>query len=203
MTIGDNIKKYRKQNKISQAKLSELIGKSKSSIEKYEANKITPSISVLNDIASALNITINDLTNQNKHGLQAHVKSKQALNGYTYKPVNNDIIQLDANNPNHMDMLINSYASNMSYDELITHKNKMDYSKELDNQIPLRDKLDSKQLELLYISKLNDLKNIIETQERMIKQLEEMNNLRDKRIEQLSKLNDKLFSLLGGGTDGE
>ena len=79
----------------------------------------------------------------------------------------------------------------------------MDYSKELDNQIPLRDKLDSKQLELLYISKLNDLKNIIETQERMIKQLEEMNNLRDKRIEQLSKLNDKLFSLLGGGTDGE
>lgn len=64
MTIGDNIKTYRKQNKLTQKELGDLINKSTISVRKYEANDITPSISVLNDIASALNITINDLTEQ-------------------------------------------------------------------------------------------------------------------------------------------
>lgn len=186
MTIGDNIKKYRKQNKISQAKLSELIGKSKSSIEKYEANKITPSISVLNDIASALNITINDLTNQNKHGLQAHVKSKQALNGYTYKPVNNDIIQLDINDPNDMDMLINNHISNISDDELLTFKNKKKFKNELDNQLPLHDKLNPKELELLYINEINNLKSIIENQKNIIEQMKEISELQKDMINILS-----------------
>lgn len=37
----------------------------------------------------------------------------------------------------------------------------------------------------------------------MIKQLNEMINLKDKRIENLTKLNNELFSLLGSGTDIE
>lgn len=67
MAIGDNIKKYRNENKISQAKLSELIGKSKSSIEKYEANKVVPSIPALKDIAKALNIDVAKLTDSNNY----------------------------------------------------------------------------------------------------------------------------------------
>lgn len=189
MTIGDNIKKYRKQNKISQAKLSELIGKSKSSIEKYEANKITPSISVLNDIASALNITVNDLTNQNNHGLYAHVKSKQAFKGYTYKPINNEFIQLDIND---MDMLINNHISNISDDELLTFKNKKKFKNELDNQILLYDKMTPKELELLYISKINDLKSIMESQERMIKNLENM-----------IETQNNMIDILRGGNNGK
>lgn len=61
MNIGDNIKKYRKQNKITQTELANKLNKSLRTIQKYENNDITPSISILNDIASALNITINDL----------------------------------------------------------------------------------------------------------------------------------------------
>lgn len=61
MNIGDNIKRYRKENKISQAKLAELIGKSKSSIEKYEANKVQPSLDILKDICKHLNTDISDL----------------------------------------------------------------------------------------------------------------------------------------------
>lgn len=192
MTIGDNIKKYRKKNKISQAKLSEMIGKSKSSIEKYESNKVVPSILVLENIASALNITINDLTNQNNHGLYAHVKSKQAFKGYTYKPINNEIIQLDINNPNDMDMLINNHISNISDDELLTFKNKKKFKNELDNQILLYDKMTPKELELLYISKINDLKSIMESQERMIKNLENM-----------IETQNNMIDILRGGNNGE
>lgn len=192
MTIGDNIKKYRKKNKISQAKLSEMIGKSKSSIEKYESNKVVPSILVLENIASALNITINDLTNQNNHGLYAHVKSKQAFKGYTYKPINNEIIQLDINNPNDMDMLINNHISNISDDELLTFKNKKKFKNELDNQILLYDKMTPKELELLYISKINDLKSIMESQERMIKNLENM-----------IETQNNMIDILRGGNNGK
>lgn len=192
MTIGDNIKKYRKKNKISQAKLSEMIGKSKSSIEKYESNKVVPSILVLENIASALNITINDLTNQNNHGLYAHVKSKQAFKGCTYKPINNEFIQLDINDPNDMDMLINNHISNISDDELLTFKNKKKFKNELDNQILLYDKMTPKELELLYISKINDLKSIMESQERMIKNLENM-----------IETQNNMIDILRGGNNGE
>lgn len=66
MSIGDNIKKYRKENKISQAKLAELICKSKSSVEKYEANKVQPSLDVLKDISNILNIDIGTLLGANE-----------------------------------------------------------------------------------------------------------------------------------------
>ncbi len=65
MNIGDNIKRYRKENKISQAKLAELIGKSKSSIEKYEANKVQPSLDTLKTISSHLNIDVGLLLGAN------------------------------------------------------------------------------------------------------------------------------------------
>lgn len=61
MSIGDNIKRYRKENKISQAKLAELIGKSKSSIEKYESNKVRPPIEILRSISKELNVPISSL----------------------------------------------------------------------------------------------------------------------------------------------
>lgn len=192
MNIGDNIKKYRKQNKITQTELANKLNKSLRTIQKYENNDITPSISILNDIASALNITINDLTNQNNHGLYAHVKSKQAFKGYTYKPINNEIIQLDINNPNDMDMLINNHISNISDDELLTFKNKKKFKNELDNQILLYDKMTPKELELLYISKINDLKSIMESQERMIKNLENM-----------IETQNNMIDILRGGNNGK
>lgn len=61
MTIGDNIKRYRKESKLTQMELATLTNKSKSTIEKYEGNKVTPSLKVLDEIAQALNVTRDDL----------------------------------------------------------------------------------------------------------------------------------------------
>ena len=62
MNIGDNIKKYRKQNKLTQKELGDLINKSTISIRKYESNKIVPSLGVLDDISKALNVPVNYLS---------------------------------------------------------------------------------------------------------------------------------------------
>ena len=61
MSIGDNIKRFRKENEITQKQLAKLIGKSKSSIEKYEANDVNLSVKVLNDISKALNVDTKQL----------------------------------------------------------------------------------------------------------------------------------------------
>lgn len=68
MFIGNNVKKYRKENGISQQKLAELIGKSKSSIEKYESGKTNIPMDVLKNIAAALGVTVQELiTGQKQH----------------------------------------------------------------------------------------------------------------------------------------
>lgn len=61
MTLGDNIKKYRKENKLTQMELATLTNKSKSTIEKYESNKVTPSLKILDKIAQALDVTRDEL----------------------------------------------------------------------------------------------------------------------------------------------
>ena len=61
MKIGYNIKKFRKEKGLTQQQLGNLINKSAISIRKYEANDITPSLKVLDDIAQALNVTRDDL----------------------------------------------------------------------------------------------------------------------------------------------
>lgn len=154
MTIGDNIKKYRKQNKLTQKQLGDLIGKSTISVRKYEANDITPSLQVLGDISVAFNITISDLTN-----------NEPVINSDLYKDraINNDI-DIEKNTP---------------YYELTIKK------------------------ERIYQKEFNILCDKIEELESTIKHLEEINNLKEKRIKELTDLNDKLFSLLGGGTDGK
>lgn len=62
-TIGANIKYYRKKSNISQAKLAEDIGISLSYISKIEASGCdkSVSVSVLNQIANALDVEITKL----------------------------------------------------------------------------------------------------------------------------------------------
>ena len=51
MTIGDNIKKYRKMNKLTQKEFSRKIGKSERMVQKYENNETNPPLSVISNIA--------------------------------------------------------------------------------------------------------------------------------------------------------
>ena len=58
MTLGQNIKKYRKQKGLTQSELAEIIDSTDSAITRYETNTREPSIDILNKIAAALGVTI-------------------------------------------------------------------------------------------------------------------------------------------------
>lgn len=65
MSIGENIKKYRKQKNMTQQQLANAIDKSKSTIEKYEADKIKNlSFETLKKIATILQVPIDILCGQ-------------------------------------------------------------------------------------------------------------------------------------------
>lgn len=59
MTVGEMIRKLRKENKLTQAELANSIGVSKSSIEKYEANRTLPSSDIQDKLAKLFNIDKN------------------------------------------------------------------------------------------------------------------------------------------------
>ena len=59
--IGANIKKFRKEQRYTQKELGKLIGKTESSIQKYESGATEAPRSVLESIASALGLHLLDL----------------------------------------------------------------------------------------------------------------------------------------------
>jgi XRE family transcriptional regulator of biofilm formation len=60
--IGERVKKFRKQKKISLSELAERAGVAKSYLSSLERNlQKNPSIQFLEKISSALNVTINEL----------------------------------------------------------------------------------------------------------------------------------------------
>lgn len=58
---GNNIKKYRKIKKITQAELANSTGKSLSTIQKYEAGDVTIPINILDNIAEVLGVSFYDI----------------------------------------------------------------------------------------------------------------------------------------------
>ena len=54
--VGLEIKRLRKENKLTQAELAEAIGVSRSSIEKYETGRAKPSVDVQGKLAKLFNI---------------------------------------------------------------------------------------------------------------------------------------------------
>lgn len=63
MNIGEKIRKYRKQNKLSQSELGKMIGVVNSTIAKYELNNLEPNLDTMKRLATALNISLLDLVN--------------------------------------------------------------------------------------------------------------------------------------------
>ena len=61
MNIGENIKYIRKSKGLTQRELAEKIGVTDSAITRYEKGDREPNIETLNKIATALEVTINDL----------------------------------------------------------------------------------------------------------------------------------------------
>lgn len=66
MSVGENIKKYRKLKGLKQSELAELANISRVAIGNYERNDRTPTVDILSNIANALNVDINLLIDNNK-----------------------------------------------------------------------------------------------------------------------------------------
>ncbi|MFT8343752.1 MAG: helix-turn-helix domain-containing protein [Clostridium beijerinckii] len=75
MTIGDNIKEYRKLKNITQQELSDKTGVSISAINKYENNKREPKTEILKKIAKALDVSLGTLADsENEDIYQSNLK---------------------------------------------------------------------------------------------------------------------------------
>ncbi|WP_142414423.1 helix-turn-helix domain-containing protein [Hathewaya massiliensis] len=66
MSIGENIKTLRKANKMSIRDLVEISGVGKSTISDIENDKVSPTAATLQKIATALNVSVNDLFDDKK-----------------------------------------------------------------------------------------------------------------------------------------
>lgn len=84
--IGDNIRKYRKQNKLTQTELGKLIGKTESSIRKYERGYVIIPLDVLDKIANVLNVPTYQIIDISKgvNSLEIIEKFLESI-GYTYQ----------------------------------------------------------------------------------------------------------------------
>lgn len=76
MSIGGNMRKYRKEKKITQKQLASLIGKAEITIRKYESGEIESiPVNTLIDISKALDVTYTDLIEgKERKGLKVTVK---------------------------------------------------------------------------------------------------------------------------------
>lgn len=160
MTIGDNIKKYRKINKITQTELATKLNKSLRTIQKYESDDVTPSIQTLKSITEILNVQLDQLTISDT---ELYITMK----GY------------DSSEECTQDKVVKMPIIKKSWNEL-------------EPQTLLHDKLDAKQMELIYISRINDLKNTIDNQNNIIKHLEN-----------LVESQNNILKSFGGECDGE
>lgn len=85
MSVGENIKKYRKLKGLKQSELAELSSISRVSIGNYERGDRTPNIDTVGKIATALGIQVNDLID-NYYNLECDddklIMDSYARNGY-------------------------------------------------------------------------------------------------------------------------
>ena len=139
-TIGENIKKYRKLNGLSQEVLGELIGKSARTIQRYEKGEINIPSNVLEDLSKIFRIDIIYFLEQEAEnklsiaieqledlGFTVHqdehdeIYDKIALNspdGYTIKTIDKNTL-IDAFDHKTNSLKLRKIFSNSEYDKYI------------------------------------------------------------------------------------
>lgn len=80
MSIGDNLKKIRKNKKMTQEDFGKLVGLSTNTVQRYELGKRQPNIETINKIAEALGVPITELIN-NDYDKSKYELEKALLNG--------------------------------------------------------------------------------------------------------------------------
>ena len=71
--FGSNLRQIRKQKQMSQAMLANKIGKAQQTISWYESGQVYPSLKVVENIAQALDVSVEQLIAQNKKGASKYM----------------------------------------------------------------------------------------------------------------------------------
>lgn len=74
MDIGNNLKSFRLNHKLSRKRMCELTGVSAGYIEEIENSKKTPTIETLIKISSAFGITVSELIGESEPSLSSELK---------------------------------------------------------------------------------------------------------------------------------
>ena len=73
INLGNKIKEYRKARNLSIQDLGDIIGKSKTTVNRYETGEIIPDIITVMEICNTLGIDLNDICDKDVHSLEKDV----------------------------------------------------------------------------------------------------------------------------------
>ncbi len=73
INLGNKIKEYRKARSLSIQDLGDMIGKSKTTVNRYETGEIIPDIITAMEICNTLDIDLNDICDKDVHSLEKNV----------------------------------------------------------------------------------------------------------------------------------
>lgn len=75
INLGNKIKEYRKARNLSIQDLGDIIGKSKTTVNRYETGEIIPDIITVMEICNTLGIDLNDICDKDVHSLEKDVNN--------------------------------------------------------------------------------------------------------------------------------
>jgi len=79
MTLGNNIRKYRKNINMTQIELAKKVRATQPNVYRWEKNLVTPSIETLKKLSSALNISVDGLLFSEQDKKKLRINDKELL----------------------------------------------------------------------------------------------------------------------------
>lgn len=205
MTIGEIIKKARKEKKLTQKELGDLLGRTQRTIQAYEKDEVIPPLNILDKISNILDISMSNLINgktldekkENIEKIPSYDEfdlEKFALN------LNIDYSKIDEKSKEEIkevyDATSDIYKTMLGLTE--TDKYIYSFNEYIHGKAPLFKILSVYQIENLYKKKIKDLKDRenyfleqIKDYEKMSEYQKEIINLQKKMITNLEASNTK------------
>ena len=84
INLGNKIKEYRKARSLSIQDLGDMIGKSKTTVNRYETGEIIPDIITVMEICNTLGIDLNDICDKDVHSLENDVNNNPFIISLLY-----------------------------------------------------------------------------------------------------------------------
>ena len=103
MTLGNNIKKYRKEAKLTQVELAKKLGVEQNHVHRWESDKIIPSLETIKKLALSLNISIDGLLFTEEERTNLNISDKDLIERLK------DIEQLEPEDKKAVIRLINAF----------------------------------------------------------------------------------------------